>query len=386
MISCDFGNVDLEYELNGEKFTLPAGTAHFLEHKMFESSDGSDMFLEFDNFGGNANAFTSFENTGYYFSCTDNFFENLDILLKSVSSIHFTDESIEKEKKIIAREIMMYEDSPHSAMTRNLYKSLYHRHPLVTSISGTVESISHIGKEILTRAYNDFYVPSNMSLCVCGDVDAERVKELAEKYFGTPSHPRPKTLFDSEPIAVKNNHACASLPVAVPLFALGIKCEPFEKIDLDAQRRGTAMRLAVSLTFGRSSDFYCDNYEKGLLNERFFASYTQSKNASHLMISGSGADYKKIAELAVKEIEKRKKEFFSDEQILREKRASYAECIMLFDNGEDIVSAIVPTAFLGFDEFDCIELVRDITPDEIRDALNSIDTENFALSVITPRI
>ena len=66
MICCDFGGADIEYERDGKTFSLPIGTAHFLEHKMFENPDGSDAFSEFDSYGGNANAFTSYENTCYY--------------------------------------------------------------------------------------------------------------------------------------------------------------------------------------------------------------------------------------------------------------------------------------------------------------------------------
>ncbi|MBR6754770.1 MAG: insulinase family protein [Clostridia bacterium] len=382
MVCCDFGNADRKYTLDGEEFTLPSGTAHFLEHKMFENADGSDAFLEFDRFGGNANAFTSFENTCYYFSCTENFFENLEILLKSVSSVNFTDESIEKEKKIIAREIMMYEDSPTSAMMRNLYKALYHNHPIVSPISGTLETISEITKETLFKAYNDFYIPSNMSLCVCGNIDAEKVLSFAKRYFSKQTHARPKTVFDTEPKSIKAERIESCAPIATPLYSIGIKCPPFEKQNLNAQRVGTAIRIAISLMLGRSSDFYCDNYEKGIINERFYAGYTQSRNSAHIVISGSGNDFDTVKRLVIHEIEKRKALPFTEQELLREKRAAYAECISLFDNGEDIVSAMSATAFLGYDEYDCIELIRDITSDEIMSALNTIDTNNCSLSVV----
>lgn len=382
LVCCDFGNADRHYLLDGAEYSLPSGTAHFLEHKMFENADGSDAFLEFDRFGGNANAFTSFENTCYYFSCTENFFENLEILLKSVSSVNFTDESVEKEKKIIAREIMMYEDSPTSAMMRNLNKALYHNHPIVSPISGTLETIDTITKETLFKAYNDFYVPSNMSLCVCGNVDSEKVLDFAKRYFSKSTHARPKTLYDPEPSFVSKKEFEIESPIATPLYSIGIKCPPFENQDIKTQRIGTAIRIAISLMFGRSSDFYCDNYEKGIINERFYAGYTQSRNSAHIVVSGSGNEFETVKKLVIDEIEKRKTLPFSEQELLREKRAAYAECIALFDNGEDIVSAMAPTAFLGYDEYDCIELIRDITSEEIKEALNTINTENVALSIV----
>lgn len=382
MLCCDFGGTDIEYELGGARFSLPAGTAHFLEHKMFENSDGSDAFLEFDSFGGSANAFTSAENTCYYFSCTESFFENLDILLGSVSALHCSAESVEKEKKIIAREITMYEDLPSSNVVRNLNKALYHAHPTVHPISGTLESIESITPELLMRAYRDFYVPENLSLCVCGNADPEEIKRHAEKYFGAPSAPRPKTLFPKEPTTVAQKRITENAVVASALYCIGIKCAAPERNDLAAQRRATAMRLAISLVFGRASDFYCRSYEKGLLNERFYAGYSQARNTAHIIISGSGNDLEKVASLALQELEDRKKTFFTEEQILREKKAAYAESLTLFDSGEDITAAYAACAHLEYDEFDCIEILRDITSEEIKEALMSIDTANSAVSII----
>lgn len=382
MVCCDFGGADIEYERDGEIFTLPVGTAHFLEHKMFEKPDGSDAFSEFDSYGGNANAFTSYENTCYYFSCTDNFFENLDILLRSVSGAYFTDASVEKEKKIIEREIMMYEDMPTSTVARNLCRAMYHSHPTIHTISGTEESISGITKEILFRAFEDFYTPENLTLCVCGNVEPESVASAAEKYFCKKGKKRPKTVFHHEPDTVKNEKIEATGGVATPIFSIGIKCPPPPKNDLDCYRRATAIRIAVSLTFGRASDFYCENYAKGLLSERFYAGFTQSRSANHILISGSSTAPEQVFELAINELEKRKESFFTEEQILREKRAAFAEALTLFDSGEDITASMATSASLDYDEYDCIDVMRDITSEEIREALLSLDLSNSSISII----
>ncbi len=381
-LCCDFGGADVEYTIGEESFTLPYGTAHFLEHKMFETEDGSDAFLQFDNFGGSANAFTSYENTCYYFSCTDNFFENLEVLLKAVSSLHCTRKSVEKEKKIIAREITMYDDNPNSNMTRNLCKALYHVHPTIHAISGSVQDISEITKEILQRAYDHFYVPENLSLCVCGNVDMEKVSEYAEKYFGTAKNPRPKTIFHNESITVSKKKIVENGNVITPLFAVAIKCPPYDENKLESVRKSTAMRLAISLLFGRASDFYCENYSIGILSERFYSGFTTSRYASHILISGSGSDPESVMKKAFEEIEHRKKVFFTEEQILREKKAAYAESLTLFDSGEDLASSCAASAFLDYDEFDCIEIIRDITPEEIKEALCSIDSSNSSISII----
>lgn len=381
-VCSNFGGADIQYEKDGKIFELPAGTAHFLEHKMFECSDGSDAFLEFDRFGGNANAYTSFENTCYYFSCTENFFENLDVLLRAVSEIHISEESVDKERKIIEREIKMYEDLPSSIVNRNLYTALYHNHPTIYPISGTVESIANITKSTLEQAFDHFYSPDNLSLCVCGNIKPDEIKTFAEKYFSKNTLPRPKTHFPDEPKNVAQHQIETYSVVATPLYSIGIKCPPVENNDKESFRKATAMRLAISLTFGRASDFYCQNYEKGLLNERFYAGYSSSRNSAHIVISGSGNEYNQIFDLVIAELKYRKKVFFTEEQLLREKKAAYAESITLFDSGEDLTAVAVSNAFYDYDEFDCIDILRDISFDEVKNALCSIDLSNTSLSIV----
>lgn len=382
MVCCNFGGADIKYERDGVIHTLPSGTAHFLEHKMFETEDGRDSFLDFDSFGGNANAYTSFSNTCYYFSCTENFYENLNVLLSSVSSIHCSDDSVEKEKKIIAREITMYDDSPSTNVGKNLRQALYHVHPTIYPISGSVETISEITKETLYTAYEHFYVPSNLSLCVCGDVDMDKVLSAVEQYFDLPRTERPKTIYEAEPEHVVRDRIVESSVVASALYCIGFKCTPSERNDYESTRRATAMRLAISLMFGRASDFFCQSYESGLINERFYAGYTSSENSAYIAISGSGNDYDAVAERVCEEIERRKEIFFTHEQILREKKAAYAESLTLFDSCEDLTASMAACAHLDYDEFDCIEMLRDVTEQEIRDAIGSIDTRNRSISII----
>ncbi len=381
-LCCDFGESDVKYHLDGKTYTLPYGTAHFLEHKMFETADGRDAFLDFDSYGGNANAFTSFENTCYYFLASENFYENLEVLLNAVSSLHCTKKSVEKEKKIIAREIKMYEDQPNSTVLRNLLGAMYKHHPLNQPISGTVESISEITKDTLCQAYKHFYVPENMCLCVCGKVDLDKISEYAEKYFGMPSEKRPETIFDDEPLTVIEKEVSETDIIATPLFSIGIKCPPQDITTLDFVRKSSALRIAISLTFGRASDFYCQNYQSGLLNERFYAGYTTSRGAAYIAISGSSNQPESVFEKALAELEYRKKHFFTKEQILREKKAAYAESITLFDSAEDLASTFGITSFFDYDEYECIEILRDITEEEIKNALDSIDITNASISII----
>ena len=155
---------------------VPEGIAHFLEHKLFEEPEGN-IFDEFSKLGTNVNAFTNFNQTSYLFSCTDNFCESLELLIKFVQNPYFTDENVEKEKGIIAQEIKMYEDNPGWRVFFNALKGMYFEHPVKIDIAGTIESIQNIDKETLYKCYNTFYNPKNMVLVTVGEIGRASCRE-----------------------------------------------------------------------------------------------------------------------------------------------------------------------------------------------------------------
>ena len=229
-------------------------------------------------------------------------------------------------------------------------------------------------------------MPSNLSLAVCGDIDEEKLLYTVDEFFGDKNkESRPMTANADEPGFLVKEKVTEYAPVATNLYAVGFKCPPPEKEDLSAQKRAYAVRIALSLLFGRSSDFYCGNYEKGLLNERFSAGFTQTRKAAHIMITGAGSDPELIAELAACEIEKRKRDFFTKEQFLREKKATYADSLAIFDLADDLTASYAAGVFDGYDEFDCIETLKELKYEEVYDAFCTVaDTNNRALSIIAP--
>ena len=135
-----FGSIHRDFLLDGKPVSLPAGTAHFLEHKMCETPQG-DSFSFYAKTGASANAFTSYDRTCYLFSATQKIDENLDILLGLVGKPWFTKATIAKEQGIIGQEIKMYDDSPDWRLLNALFRCLYSSHPLRDDIAGTVDSI-----------------------------------------------------------------------------------------------------------------------------------------------------------------------------------------------------------------------------------------------------
>ena len=116
----DFGAIHRKFTLDGEKVQVPAGIAHFLEHKMFDLPGDRDVTAELAALGAGTNAFTSYDMTAYYISCTDNFEQALKLLIEFVSTPYFTEESVRKEMGIIDQEIGMNVDAPDSRVFENL--------------------------------------------------------------------------------------------------------------------------------------------------------------------------------------------------------------------------------------------------------------------------
>ncbi|MEG1104238.1 MAG: pitrilysin family protein [Oscillospiraceae bacterium] len=178
--STAFGSIESGFIADGKKYDLPAGIAHFLEHKMFENEDG-DAFELYAKTGASANAYTSFDKTSYIFSATDNIDASLDILLSFVSHPYFTKETVLKEQGIIGQEIQMYDDSPSWRLLFAITGALYHNHPLRVDIAGTVETIAEITPELLYACTDAFYRPENMVLAAAGNITKAQLLAACER-------------------------------------------------------------------------------------------------------------------------------------------------------------------------------------------------------------
>ena len=179
MFGTKYGSINTQFKTAADKdyCTVPEGIAHFLEHKLFENED-CDVFDLYAKTGASANAFTSFDKTCYFFSCSDNFKASLKILLSFVQSPYFTPESVAKEQGIIGQEIKQYDDAPDWRLMFAMYECLYTAHPVRDDIAGSVKSIAQITPETLYTCHRAFYAPSNMVLCaVCQDTP-ERVAAI----------------------------------------------------------------------------------------------------------------------------------------------------------------------------------------------------------------
>ena len=222
----NYGGMDMRFRLSGAWQDTPAGIAHYLEHKMFDTEEGN-VLQELAKNGAADNAFTSSSMTAYYIQCTEKFYENLRILLSFVSVPYFTQESVDKEQGIIAQEIRMIEDEPDWQVYANLMKCLYRDSPVRVPVVGSIESIRRITPQVLYDCHRAFYTPSNMVLVCVGAMDPEKVVRAAEEIL--PKESGPAILRDygaEEALLPAKREARLSMEVSMPMFLAGYKCPP----------------------------------------------------------------------------------------------------------------------------------------------------------------
>ena len=381
----DYGSVHTTYTLDGEKKVSPAGVAHYLEHKMFDLPGDRDVSTEFAAMGAGTNAFTSYDMTAYYFSCTENFESCLRLLLEFVSTPYFTEESVEKERGIIDQEIGMNEDAPDSVVFENLMRAMYGAHPIRVPILGTSDTIREITPQVLYDCHRAFYAPGNMLLCVVGDVEPETVVRIAQEQLGDKKQPVGEKHKDwDEPMACPKAEVTAQMEVAMPMFNLAFKCEPLGTGD-EAIREEMVADLAAEALFGESSELYLKLYEEGLIDSSFGGGFETIDGCAMLLCSGDSENAPAVREAILAQAEKLSREGLPESDFLRMKRSALGRRIRGLDSFDATCFRVCAYHFSDFNYFRFPEVYRQITADEIIAFLSRVvKRERCCLSIIEP--
>ena len=381
----DFGAVHTEFELDGREIHVPAGIAHFLEHKMFDLPGERDVTAELAALGAGTNAFTSYDMTAYYISCTENFEPALRLLLEFVSTPYFTKESVQKEIGIIDQEIGMHLDNPDSRVFENLALGLYENHPIRVPILGSSESIREITPQLLHDCHRAFYTPGNMILCIVGDVEPERVAEIATEVLGDQPRSVGKKLNAwDEAMNRSIEQQSMQMEVAMPMFNLGFKCE-YPGSGETAIRQEMVGDLAAEALFGESSELYLRLYEQGLIDSSFGGGFETIDGMAMLLCSGDSDDPEAVRAAVLEQAEKLSCEGVDAETFLRMKRSAFGRRVRDLDSFDSTCFRLCAYELSGYDYFDFPALYERIEKEEIQEFLRRVvRAERCSLSVINP--
>ena len=380
----NYGSNDSKFIVPGEEneTEVPKGVAHFLEHKMFEQENGVNSLDALTALGVEANAYTTNDHTAYLFECTENFYPALDELMDYVQNPYFTDENVEKEKGIIGQEIMMYDDYPDWRVYLNALEAMYNEHPIKLDITGTIETISKIDKEVLYKCYNTFYNPSNMAMVVCGDFEPEQLlEEIKKRLIPKEANGEIKRIYPEEKVDIVKEKVEQTMDVSQPLFTIGIKDEVAD--TKERVRKHIAVEILLNMIIGKSSKLYKELYEDGILFVTPSLDYEFARGYAHVLITGQSLEPEKVYDRFKQKVAEMRNSKIDSKEFNRIKKRIYGGYVKEYNDTADIARMFLADFFKEINSFDYLEEMTTINEQYVEQVLKEVfDDKKMIISVI----
>lgn len=374
-----FGALDLHQKVNKKHIDYHAGIAHFLEHKLFESK-GNDIMNAFSLMGANVNAFTSYNETIYFFSKSgDDIDEPLNLLLDFVQDLDISEESVEKEKGIIAEELAMYKQNPDTVLINETYKNMYHYYPLNNDIGGDEKTIRQITKQELEDCYRYNYQPGVMNLVIVSPIDPSHLMEIVktnqeQKHFDEIA--KPLTDNQEEPIEVVKNHFDTNLPINKDKLCYAIKLMPNFKDDMDALIKEYATKMYLNAYFSKKNPHYQTWIDEKIINDYFGFEVDFSKEYAYILFYNEYDAEDVFKALIDNEL---KEDLLTKESIALQKRRTIGSLFKGFDNIEDLAISITRSKLDRIDIFEMIDQIQALSYEDIKKNFHDLDLSHTTL-------
>lgn len=390
MFGTKYGSITNDFvDINtNERIKVPDGIAHFLEHKLFEK-EGQNALDMFSKIGVSSNAYTSFDQTVYYFETTNKFKESIELLVKLIKEPYFTDENVAKEQGIIGQEIMMYDDDPTSVVYMNTLAAMYQKNNVRIDIAGTIESISHITKDLLYICYNTFYNPANMFFIVVGDVDIEDTIKLIDdniKKYESDNKPRIdeiKKFYEEEPLSIAKKEITKNMDIFMPLMCVGYKLNVVKKEEI--VKRALIADIISDMYFSKITDFYKMEYDKSVLSDSISFMYEGTDTFSHVILTAESTKMEELQKDLFEYIEQIKNEDVDEELFETIKNNKIGTMVSISDNLSVSYRRIIDSILCDIDIYCDVDLLKDITKEDVKEFLQLLSEDSKVVSVINPK-
>lgn len=382
MFGTDYGSINNCFRTDEDEdfITVPDGIAHYLEHKLFENEDCDALEL-YAKSGADGNAMTGYENTIYLFTCTENFYESLRILLDFVQKPYFTEENVAKEQGIIAQEIRMTLDIPRRRCFHELLTAMYSEHPVKTDIGGTEESIAKITPELLYKCYNAFYDLNNMVLSVAGNFDIDKVIEICDELLKPCEDRHLEVRLPEEPAEIVKPRVETDMGLGMPIFSIGFKCPSYS--GLERLEKEAAAYFAVNLLAGSMSPLHKRLTEEHLVAGGLGRQMFDGKGYFALLFEGESEQPDRVAELILEAADEVRKNGFDREEFELIKKAEFGDVIKGLDNPEASSEGMLAAYFNGVDMFAEARVLEKVTIEDVEQVLDEyFRADRMAISVI----
>lgn len=265
-----------------------AGSAHFLEHKLFAKKDG-DLSTQFEDIGADVNAFTSFNETMFYCSGIEHTPKMIDLLFELVGQPYFTKENIAQEAPIIEQELAMYQDDPTWSVNNAIMHDMFGDSNLGIEVVGTKESINKVTVKNLTQVYEANYVPEKMQFVACGDFSDNQVQtilrqvgKLQQKYL----HGKGKSIAEKQ-VSFRMLHDQV-LPARgnSNSFGLGIRFKNFKKVLLSFDLTQILLEIMLESKLSAMGPWFEEMRKKQLLMDSLQISVNYTRQGDFATIFG----------------------------------------------------------------------------------------------------
>ena len=375
-----------KFEYNDENYEVLPGSAHFLEHRIFDYK-GKDVLREFSKIGASINAYTSLDRTCYFFNTSKNFKKSLNLLLDFVQEFEVSEESVENEKNIITQEALMDYGEPGDLLYRGLRECLFKNHPYKDEIVGDIDSINKTTYKHLKACHSKFYHPSNMFLVIVGKMDPIKVLDIIKEN-------QSKKTFDAfeninkqgykEPLKVNKEYDEITTNRSNNLAYVAYKLEPLTNCTgFERSKIEKIYEIILSMLFGKTSIF-----NQKMLNEKVYnndCSYSFSNFDQMFYIGISNYNIFDVDRYikSVKEVISHCEDYLLGEEIFKNnKKVLLNQFISEFNNLLDLALEVASLLADDNDFFDTIDVIKSITYQDIINYAKKISNDNSCVYVV----
>lgn len=385
MLSTPVGGMDVEQIVDGKDYTHKSGCAHYLEHQMFRLN-GEDVTEVFAKQSAQTNAFTSYDVTSYYFHTTSDIYPPLTTLMDFVQNLDITTKTVEKEKGIILSEYDMDKQSPEQRLIKGSYQSMYHNHPIRQNILGTREDISDMTVEDLEYFYNLNYDPSRLVLVGVTGNDCEEIMDFIEKYqekYPSKIESKPVRKMYDEPKEVVVEEFNDYMDITTPFVCVGYKLDAAKSVQ-EALKMDYAVQMRLDSLFSPLNKEYQEWMDKRIISQYTGAECDFTDNRAYLLFYAQTEKVDEFVNLIEMVIQQMKNEKM-DEDVFKALKASYiGQNIRGMDQFDNLAIDITRAYFENFDVFENIEIIKQMTMEDIYSICSSLDYEHKNITRVLP--
>lgn len=381
-----YGSLDLnQIDENNQMINTPSGAAHFLEHKLFEDED-SDVMTKFCTMGCNVNAFTSYQETCYYFETSnENIDEPLNLLLDFVQNLNISEKSVEKEKPIIEQELKMYLSMCDQRIILETFKSLFKKHPIRNDIGGTSESVYATSVADLQKAYKLNYHPANMMLIIVSPIDPMHLISIIKTNQSNKVFDRALKLeryIEKEDEKVNEVYKELEMDVEISRVSVGVKLQIMEDNIYDIVKKDWIIRFIFESYFSSINKDYqkwIDNHD---ISPLFYCDNDYTKDYGAIVFIDETNDHDKFFEFVNGQLDNLKNITIDAKAIEQMKNRNFGILMKSFNKPDSIAITHFRCYENNMNAFELLKIIQSITLEDCKQVLNDLDLSNRCYVVI----